>query len=145
MFLPEALSSLFKCISHKFKVGILFFLGFQVCVFQDFRWIFLLLNLFELNITIFFFTFRLNNVAKLTESYDHIFSEHKLLGKTIGQVLQETTERVPDTEAVVFHRDKRRATYAEFNKQVSKLLNNCFPAHPLVKYKKGREFFCNIS
>eukprot|EP00111_Clytia_hemisphaerica_P006347 TCONS_00018396-protein len=59
--------------------------------------------------------------SKLVESYDHVVSEHKLIGKTIGQVFIETVEKFPDHEAVVFHRDKKRMTFAQLDEKVNKL------------------------
>uniref|UniRef100_A0A7M5X7U4 Medium-chain acyl-CoA ligase ACSF2, mitochondrial n=2 Tax=Clytia hemisphaerica TaxID=252671 RepID=A0A7M5X7U4_9CNID len=59
--------------------------------------------------------------AKLIESYDHVVSEHKLIGKTIGQVFNETVEKFPDHEAVVFHRDKKRMTFAQLDEKVNTL------------------------
>jgi len=55
---------------------------------------------------------------KLSLSYDHGISSNKLLAKTIGQVLDETTEKFPDNEAVVFCSDDVRLTYSQFTHKV---------------------------
>ena len=60
----------------------------------------------------------------LTQSYDHgSLSNEKLLSKTIGNLLDEATERFPDKEAVIFHNDKRRKTYSQLNQKVLNNLN----------------------
>ena len=66
-----------------------------------------------------FIIFRVN--GKLTQSYDHETSEHKLLGKTIGQAFTESAQKFPDNEAAVFHRDNKRISYDELNQKVLNL------------------------
>lgn len=56
--------------------------------------------------------------GKITQSYDHVTSKHKLLGKTIGQAFAESAQKFPDNEAAVFHRDKKRISYNELNQKV---------------------------
>ena len=64
--------------------------------------------------------FRVNGM--ISQSYDHVTSEHKLLGKTIGQAFTETAQNFPDHEAAVFHRDKKRITYNELNQKVCTII-----------------------
>ena len=61
-------------------------------------------------------------------SYFHNVGHEPLIGKTIGQVMDETTEKYPDREAYVFCRDGIRTTFAEFREEVKKLAleNLCF-------------------
>lgn len=70
--------------------------------------------------------FQLNSRVNglLTQSYDHVTSEHKLLGKTIGQAFTETAHKFPEHEAAVFHRDKKRITYNELNQKVDQLASS---------------------
>jgi len=55
----------------------------------------------------------------LVQSYDHVVSEEKLIGKTIGQVLEDSVKIFGDHEAAVFHRDKKRITFAQLNEKVT--------------------------
>ncbi|XP_043946449.1 medium-chain acyl-CoA ligase ACSF2, mitochondrial-like [Protopterus annectens] len=57
----------------------------------------------------------------LTTSYVHGTSNIPLIGKTVGQCLEETTNKFPDREAAVFVWEGIRKTYAEFNKEVDTL------------------------
>lgn len=56
---------------------------------------------------------------KVTTSYIQGPSDIPLLDKTIGQCLEETVERFPDREALVFCRDGVRKTFAQFKEEVS--------------------------
>ncbi|XP_072024538.1 medium-chain acyl-CoA ligase ACSF2, mitochondrial-like [Amphiura filiformis] len=55
---------------------------------------------------------------KYEQSYVHNTGDHPLIGKTIGEYLDETTEKYPDREAVIFCRDGRRCTFAELRQKV---------------------------
>ncbi|XP_030836293.1 medium-chain acyl-CoA ligase ACSF2, mitochondrial-like [Strongylocentrotus purpuratus] len=44
-----------------------------------------------------------------------------LLGKTIGQIVDDTTEKFPDREYVVFSRDKVRRTFSQFREECDRL------------------------
>ncbi|KAM6297503.1 medium-chain acyl-CoA ligase ACSF2, mitochondrial [Aegotheles albertisi] len=55
---------------------------------------------------------------KVTNSYVRGSSDIPLLTKTVGQCLEETTERFPDRDAVVFCRDGVRKTFAQFKEEV---------------------------
>lgn len=59
--------------------------------------------------------------SKLVQSYDHQTSNKRLLGKTIGQVLQDSCDRFPDQEAAVFFRCQKRITYSELNEKANQL------------------------
>ena len=56
--------------------------------------------------------------TKYTQSYIHGTSAYPLIGKTIGEYLDETTEKYPDREAVVFCNDHKRLTFAELRETV---------------------------
>lgn len=57
---------------------------------------------------------------KYTQSYVHNHGSHPLIGKTIGEYLDETTEKYPDREAVIFCRDDKRCTFDQLRNQVDK-------------------------
>uniref|UniRef100_W5MXX4 Medium-chain acyl-CoA ligase ACSF2, mitochondrial n=1 Tax=Lepisosteus oculatus TaxID=7918 RepID=W5MXX4_LEPOC len=57
----------------------------------------------------------------LTTSYVHGTSEVSLLNSTLGQCLDQTAERCPDREAVVFPRDGIRKTFAQFKQDVDQV------------------------
>ncbi|XP_043946448.1 medium-chain acyl-CoA ligase ACSF2, mitochondrial-like [Protopterus annectens] len=57
----------------------------------------------------------------LTTSYVHGASHIPLISKTTGQCLEETTNKFPDREAVVFVREGIRKTFEQFNKDVNQL------------------------
>ncbi|PKU36468.1 hypothetical protein llap_13230 [Limosa lapponica baueri] len=54
----------------------------------------------------------------VTNSYIQGTSDIPLLDKTMGQCLDETVERFPDRDAVVFCRDGVRKTFAQFKEEV---------------------------
>ncbi|KAG2460814.1 ACSF2 synthetase, partial [Polypterus senegalus] len=54
-------------------------------------------------------------------SYIHGTSDVPLLPKTIGQCLDETAERIPDREALVFLKDGIRKTFSQFRQDVDQL------------------------
>ena len=54
----------------------------------------------------------------LTHSYSQGDSKRTVIGETIGQRLDKVTEKFPDREAVVFTKDGRRATFADFREEV---------------------------
>ncbi|XP_061080740.1 medium-chain acyl-CoA ligase ACSF2, mitochondrial-like [Conger conger] len=58
------------------------------------------------------------SVPEVTTSYVHGTSSRSLLSQTIGQTLQNTAERWPDREAVVFLQDGIRKTFAQFQQDV---------------------------
>uniref|UniRef100_A0A8C5TSL1 Medium-chain acyl-CoA ligase ACSF2, mitochondrial n=1 Tax=Malurus cyaneus samueli TaxID=2593467 RepID=A0A8C5TSL1_9PASS len=55
---------------------------------------------------------------KVTTSYIQGASDVPLLDKTVGQCLEDTVERFPDREALVFCRDGVRKTFAQFKEEV---------------------------
>ncbi|KAJ8345379.1 hypothetical protein SKAU_G00295720 [Synaphobranchus kaupii] len=57
-------------------------------------------------------------VPELTTSYVHGTSSRSLMSQTVGQTLQNATERWPDREAVVFLQDGIRKTFAQFQQDV---------------------------
>uniref|UniRef100_A0A8C7X915 Medium-chain acyl-CoA ligase ACSF2, mitochondrial n=1 Tax=Oryzias sinensis TaxID=183150 RepID=A0A8C7X915_9TELE len=57
-------------------------------------------------------------VPTLTTSYAHGTSSTPLLHDTVGGMLQKSTERHPDKEAVVFVQDGVRKTFAQFQQEV---------------------------
>eukprot|EP00112_Aurelia_sp_Birch-Aquarium-sp1_P010234 Seg2195.4 transcript_id=Seg2195.4/GoldUCD/mRNA.D3Y31 product="Acyl-CoA synthetase family member 2 mitochondrial" protein_id=Seg2195.4/GoldUCD/D3Y31 len=57
----------------------------------------------------------------LTHSYCQGSASKPLLGETIGQRLDKSTEMFPDREYVVCADDQRRATFADFREEVDKL------------------------
>ncbi|KAM6951533.1 medium-chain acyl-CoA ligase ACSF2, mitochondrial [Aplochiton taeniatus] len=58
------------------------------------------------------------NSPTLTTSYVHGTSSKSLLCSTVGQALQNSTERWPDREAVAFLQDGIRKTFAQFQQDV---------------------------
>uniref|UniRef100_A0A8C4XHL2 Medium-chain acyl-CoA ligase ACSF2, mitochondrial n=1 Tax=Erpetoichthys calabaricus TaxID=27687 RepID=A0A8C4XHL2_ERPCA len=54
-------------------------------------------------------------------SYIHGTADVPLLPKTVGQCLDETTERIPDREALVFLKDGIRKTFSQFRQDVDQL------------------------
>ncbi|XP_061079270.1 medium-chain acyl-CoA ligase ACSF2, mitochondrial-like [Conger conger] len=58
------------------------------------------------------------SVPEVTTSYVHGTSSRSLLSQTIGQTLQNTAERWPDREAVVFLQDGIRKMFAQFQQEV---------------------------
>lgn len=58
---------------------------------------------------------------KVTSSYIQGPTDIPLLDKTTGQCLEETAERFPDRQALVFCRDGVRKTFAQFKEEVSAL------------------------
>ncbi|XP_078673285.1 medium-chain acyl-CoA ligase ACSF2, mitochondrial-like [Branchiostoma floridae x Branchiostoma belcheri] len=60
-------------------------------------------------------------MSKLTESYNHGVDSTPLLEKTIGLVLQETAEKSPDKEAVVFCAEGIRKTFSQLLKETDAL------------------------
>lgn len=58
---------------------------------------------------------------KLTVSYDHGLSSDKLIGKTVGQVINDAAKRFPNHEAIVCHNDDRRITFSQLLEQVDQL------------------------
>uniref|UniRef100_A0A8C3UJU1 Medium-chain acyl-CoA ligase ACSF2, mitochondrial n=1 Tax=Catharus ustulatus TaxID=91951 RepID=A0A8C3UJU1_CATUS len=55
---------------------------------------------------------------KVTSSYIQGRTDIPLLDKTMGQCLEETVERFPDRQALVFCRDGVRKTFAQFKEEV---------------------------
>jgi len=55
----------------------------------------------------------------VTNSYVQGTIDVPLLTKTVGQCLEETVERFPDRDALVFCRDGVRKTFAQFKEEVS--------------------------
>ncbi|XP_054501021.2 medium-chain acyl-CoA ligase ACSF2, mitochondrial isoform X2 [Agelaius phoeniceus] len=55
---------------------------------------------------------------KVTNSYIQGPTDIPLLDKTVGQCLEETVERFPDREALVFCQDGVRKTFAQFKEEV---------------------------
>ncbi|XP_041479390.1 medium-chain acyl-CoA ligase ACSF2, mitochondrial-like [Lytechinus variegatus] len=55
------------------------------------------------------------------QSYRQADPTYPLLGKTIGQVVDDTTEKFPDREYVVFSRDKVRRTFSQFREECDQL------------------------
>ncbi|KAK2537016.1 hypothetical protein Q9966_006328 [Columba livia] len=55
---------------------------------------------------------------RLTSSYVQGTSDIPLLTKTVSQCLDKTVERFPDREALVFHQDGIRKTFAQFKEEV---------------------------
>nr|CAB3219790.1 acyl-CoA synthetase family member 2, mitochondrial-like [Phallusia mammillata] len=58
---------------------------------------------------------------RLTESYYHVTSESHLQGITVGNLLQETVEKFPDRECLVFCDGNHRRTFAQFMDDVDNL------------------------
>lgn len=58
------------------------------------------------------------SLPTLTTSYVHGTSSRPLLCNTVGQALQNTTERWPDREAAVFLQDGIRKTFSQFQQDV---------------------------
>ena len=56
---------------------------------------------------------------KLKFSYCQGLSSKRFIGETIGQRLDRTVDKFPDREAYVFCEDNQRATFAEFQGEVS--------------------------
>ena len=56
---------------------------------------------------------------KLQFSYCQGLSTKPFIGETIGQQLDKTVEKFPNHEAYVFCEDNHRATFAEFQEEVS--------------------------
>lgn len=56
---------------------------------------------------------------RLTSSYVQGTSDIPLITKTVSQCLDKTVERFPDREALVFHQDGIRKTFAQFKEEVS--------------------------
>lgn len=56
---------------------------------------------------------------RVTNSYVQGTLDIPLLTKTMGQCLDETVERFPDRDALVFCRDGIRKTFAQFKEEVS--------------------------
>lgn len=54
----------------------------------------------------------------LSTSYVHGAMNMPLVGKTIGQCFDETVNRFPDKEAVVFLRDGVRKTFGQLKQEV---------------------------
>ncbi|XP_022091530.1 LOW QUALITY PROTEIN: acyl-CoA synthetase family member 2, mitochondrial-like [Acanthaster planci] len=54
-------------------------------------------------------------------SYFHNVGFTSLIGKTIGQVMDETTEKFPDRDAHVFLRDGIRRTFEDFREETEKI------------------------
>lgn len=75
---------------------------------------------------------------KVTSSYIQGPSDIPLLDKTVGQCLEETVERFPDREALVFCRDGLRKTFAQFKEEVSA----CFA--PQVSGEMGNSFMAQL-
>lgn len=63
-------------------------------------------------------------VPTLVTSYVHGTSSTPLLHMTVSEALQRSAERWPDREAVAFLQDGVRKTFAEFQKDVSVLLES---------------------
>lgn len=61
-------------------------------------------------------------IPTLTTSYGHGVSTTSFLYSTIGETLQNTTERFPDREAMTFVEDGVRKTFAQFQEDVSHFL-----------------------
>jgi len=51
-------------------------------------------------------------------SYVHGTGSLPLIGATIGQLLQQTTERIPDQEAVICSQQNKRLTFQQLLQQV---------------------------
>lgn len=56
---------------------------------------------------------------RMTNSYVQGTLDIPLLTKTMGQCLDDTVERFPDRDALVFCRDGIRKTFAQFKEEVS--------------------------
>ena len=56
---------------------------------------------------------------KLKFSYCQGLSSKRLIGETIGQRLDQTVDKFPDREAYICCEDNQRATFAEFQDEVS--------------------------
>ncbi|XP_071787632.1 medium-chain acyl-CoA ligase ACSF2, mitochondrial-like [Asterias amurensis] len=54
-------------------------------------------------------------------SYYHAAVNEPLIGKTIGQIMDETTEKYPDRESHVFCADGIRRTFAQFKQETDKI------------------------
>ena len=61
-------------------------------------------------------------------SYAHGACDQELLGETIGENLERTIARVPDTEALVSCSQGQRYTYAEFGEAVDRLASGMLAA-----------------
>jgi fatty-acyl-CoA synthase len=66
-------------------------------------------------------------------SYTHGVSERPLLGQTIGQLLDEVSQRFPDNEALVSVLENQRFTYASFLHEV----NRCAAGLLTLGVRKG--------
>ncbi|XP_038055852.1 medium-chain acyl-CoA ligase ACSF2, mitochondrial-like [Patiria miniata] len=60
-------------------------------------------------------------LSKQELSYFHNAGPTPLIGKTIGQIMDETTEKFPDRDAHVFLRDGIRRTFAEFREETDRV------------------------
>ncbi|XP_022110122.1 acyl-CoA synthetase family member 2, mitochondrial-like [Acanthaster planci] len=60
-------------------------------------------------------------LSKSELSYFHNAGSTPLIGKTIGRVMDETTEKFPDRDAYVFLRDGIRRTFEEFREETEKI------------------------
>ncbi|XP_077979836.1 medium-chain acyl-CoA ligase ACSF2, mitochondrial-like [Glandiceps talaboti] len=58
---------------------------------------------------------------KYTKSYAHTAGSAPLIGQTIGNIIDTTTEKYPDKTAVVFCRDGIERTYTEFKEGIDRL------------------------
>ncbi|XP_033646338.1 medium-chain acyl-CoA ligase ACSF2, mitochondrial-like isoform X1 [Asterias rubens] len=54
-------------------------------------------------------------------SYYHAVGKEPLIGKTMGQIMDETTEKYPDRESHVFCADGIRRTFAQFKQETDKI------------------------
>ncbi len=61
-------------------------------------------------------------------SYDHGTSDRRLLGETIGENLERTTARVPDSDAMVSCHQDTHYTYAALNEAVDRLASGMLAA-----------------
>ena len=57
-------------------------------------------------------------------SYTSGTSDQPLIGITIGDMLDQTTEKFPDNEALVSCHQNIRYTYRQFNKKVNEVTEN---------------------
>ncbi|XP_038055851.1 medium-chain acyl-CoA ligase ACSF2, mitochondrial-like [Patiria miniata] len=61
-------------------------------------------------------------LSKQELSYFHNAGPTPLIGKTIGRMMDETTEKFPDRDAHVFVRDGIRRTFEEFREETEKIV-----------------------
>ena len=77
------------------------------------------MQLFYSNLSHIRFVLSPSSHEKLQFSYCQGLSTKRFIGETIGQQLEKTVEKFPNNEAYVFCEDNHRATFAEFQEEVS--------------------------